>query len=173
MNTMNTMKTLKNFFPALAFACLFAFGFSSCSEAEASNAGVLPAPATPLIEALAAVEEPDTSASAAVDIELLRAVACTGIESYEPVGAGSSFDREVGRVYVYSKVKMAKGERGSIKHTYYLDGKQVQSISLDVKGPTFRTRSYKTIHKGMEGDWKVEITSAGGKLLDTVTFAID
>lgn len=167
------MKNLKQLLSTLAIAGTIGLGFSSCGQADASTAGLDHPPATPLIEALAAVAGPDTTASAAEDIEVLRAEACTGIESYEPTGASSSFDKEVGRVYIYSKVKMPKGETSSINHTYFLDGKKIQTISLDVKGPTFRTRSYKTIHKGMDGEWKVEISTAGGKLLDTVTFTVD
>lgn len=171
------MKTLNNIFrntlPALALASVMGLGLSSCSNADASNPETSPladfAPAATSIT----VETPDTSASMEESIEILRAEACTGIEAYEPVGASSDFDKEVGKVWIFSKIKMPKGENSTINHVYYRNGKKIQSVNLKVKGPTFRTRSYKTIHKGMDGEWKVEITSEGGKLLDTVNFTVD
>ena len=164
---------LRNALPAFAIAACLGIGLSSCAEVEASNTEV-----TNLSEMAVHAEHiteaaPDTTANIEESIEILRAEACTGIESYEPTGAGSSFDKEVGKVWIYTKVKMPKGENSTINHTYFRNDKKIQTVILKVKGPTFRTRSYKTIHKGMDGDWKVEITTAGGKLIDTVNFTIE
>lgn len=171
------MKTLNNIFrktlPAIAIASCLGLGLTSCGQADAANTEA-PALAefAPAVKSITE-EAPDSTANIEESIEILRAEACTGVEAYEPVGASSEFDREVGKVWIYTKVKMPKGENSTINHTYFRNGKQIQTVNLKVKGPTFRTRSYKTIHKGMHGDWKVEITTAGGKLIDTVNFSVE
>lgn len=158
----------RNTFAVLFLSASFGMALSSCSDANATQ---------PDVEALATLSEvpsgPDTTAVAQQELELVRAVACADIENREPVNVDSKFDAAVGKVWIYSKVKLPKGSSHTLTHTYYFKGKEVQSVDLDVKGPAFRTRSYKTITPGMEGDWTVKITDENGTELEEIAFTIN
>lgn len=188
MKSLNNI--LRNALPAFATATIIAFSLSSCSQEEANNyeteapvvkttmkeeASIMPSEDLNSIglEMEGVIEENvDTKVAAESEISIVKAVACTGIENHEPVDPDTYFDMYEGKVWVYSKVKMPKGEKGKIQHVYYLGDKEIQTIELDVKGPTFRTRSYKTMTENLCGEWKVEILTEGGKLLDTVEFSV-
>ncbi len=171
---------LRNALPVSAAALTIGFSLTSCSQPDARGTETetpivktsmeTPANLEPAIEYTEAVESPDTVAEVKESISIIKAVACEDIEGYDPVGEGTVFDVYGQKVWIYSQVKMPKGETGKIKHIYYLNDKEIQTVELDVKGPTFRTRSYKTIHENLCGDWKVEIRSEMGTLLDTVEF---
>ncbi len=185
---------LRNTLPVFATATIIAFSLSSCSHGqEHENIEKLPVKAMSLKEeasvntttpdkedlnvhaveyGAALMDEPDTIASVNSEISILKSAACTEIENYEPVDPDTYFDMYEGKVWVYTKVEMPKGQKGKIQHVYYLGDKKIQTIELDVKGPTFRTRSYKTMTENLCGDWKVEILSENGQLLDTVEFSV-
>ncbi len=186
MNTLNNI--LRNTLPAFATATIIAFGLTSCSqETELSNeietpvnkvvdlstSSDSPAKAEASVvkfeEGLA--DAPDTIATAQAEISIIKAVACAGIENHEPVDPSTDFEVYDDKIWVYTKVKMPKGQKGVIQHVYYLNDKKIQTIDLKVKGPTFRTRSYKTMNANLCGEWKVEILNESGELLDTVEFS--
>lgn len=107
-----------------------------------------------------------------LEVSVMRAVACSSIENREPVGVNTEFETNVGRVYCYTKVELPSGTTQEIKHVWKRNGKIMSTVQLTVKGPAYRTRSYKTITSRMAGDWTVEIQSSNGELLDTVPFTI-
>lgn len=107
------------------------------------------------------------------EVTLSSSSVCENIEAHAPVGEGATFSTEVGKVWVYTKFSMDKSVNSSIKHVYFYKGKLVSSISLDVKGPSFRTNSYKTITDKMAGEWKVEIQSENGEVFETLNFTIE
>ena len=102
----------------------------------------------------------------------MEAVACETIENREPLYIGEGFSLDIDKVWIYSKVKLPEGTESSIQHVYYHEGKEIQTVDLTVKGPTYRTRSYKTIQTHMEGNWEVKVLDAKGNTLDTVEFMI-
>ena len=105
-------------------------------------------------------------------LQVIEAAACRDIENHRPVESGTHFSSLNRKIWVYSRVKMPAGESAKISHVYYLNGKKIQTVELAVKGPTFRTRSYKSINQMLDGNWKVEIRSESGALLDTVEFEV-
>lgn len=197
MHTLN--HTFRKTLPALAFATIIAFlafGLTSCSQ-ESENRNESDPPVHEVVnekikeldegmeeliaelekklpeykDSVAAVEKEEAKKRVLDEISVLKAVACTDIENHEPVDSASFFDINEDKVWIYSKVKLPKFHKGKIQHVYYLDGRKIQTIELDVKGPTFRTRSYKTMNENLCGDWKVEILNEAGRLLDTVEFS--
>ena len=129
------------------------------AEASASKDSVL----TETNDCLQKVEE---------QMRVIESAACKGIENHRPVGSDSHFSSLIRRIWIYSQVELPAGESGKISHVYFRNGKKIQTVELAVKGPTFRTRSYKSINQLMDGDWKVEIRSPKGTLLDTVEFEV-
>ena len=105
-------------------------------------------------------------------LQVIESAACRDIENHRPVESGTHFSSLNRKIWVYSRVKMPTGESTKISHVYFLNGKKIQTVELAVKGPTFRTRSYKSINQMLDGNWKVEIRSESGALLDTVEFEV-
>ena len=106
-------------------------------------------------------------------IKVVEAVAGRGIKDRDPIGIGNSFQWSNERVYIWSMVDCTKLPL-SIKHVYYFNEQKVNEVSLPVKSQHWRTWSYKTISdKRYVGQWRVDITSAGGKVLETIRFEVN
>ena len=105
-------------------------------------------------------------------VTLAEAEICAGIEDHAPVDVSNSFSKDTEKIWVYTKFTMDKEVSSKIQHVYYLNGQKISTVELDVKGPSFRTNSYKTITEKMAGDWKVEILAEDGSLFETLTFTI-
>ena len=104
----------------------------------------------------------------AAGLKVEKAVAATGVEEHEPVGEAKEFEASVGKVYCWSKIT-ADTTPTTIKHVWYVDDQKVSEISLDIKFPSTRTWSYKTVRAG---NWRVEITDEAGKVLSVVGFTV-
>jgi len=118
-----------------------------------------------LIPSFAVAQEP-SSAAAGPKVE--KAVAAAAVEDREPVGENTEFDASVGKVYCWTKI-LAETTPTTIKHVWYADDEQVFEITLDIKYPSTRTWSVKTIRAG---SWRVEITDDAGKVLSAVGFTV-
>lgn len=105
-------------------------------------------------------------------LRLAKAVACLGIQDREPVGTGQVFPATTPRVYCYTLVEGAT-EAQEILHVWYHGEQKVHDYALTVKGPRWRTWSYKTIYPGQRGPWRVDIVQGNsGVLLGSVSFTI-
>jgi Protein of unknown function (DUF2914) len=118
-----------------------------------------------LVPSLAAAQE---ASSEAAGLKVEKAVAATGVEEHEPAGEATEFDASAGKVYCWSKI-LADTPPATIKHVWYVDDQQVFEITLDIKYPSTRTWSVKTI---WAGTWRVEITDEAGKVLSVVGFTV-
>ncbi len=97
---------------------------------------------------------------------------CEGVESRQPLGIAERFPDTVGRVYCYTRITGADGGAGVV-HVWYFDGREKARLNLDVKSESWRTWSSKKIVKYWTGEWRVEVLSSEGDLLDSKTFTID
>ncbi len=119
------------------------------------------------VASLAAAQE---KAPAAEDqgVKVEKAVAATGVEDREPVGEATEFEASVGKVYCWSKIA-AETVPTTIKHVWYHGEQKVFEMDLDIKYPSTRTWTVKTIQPG---DWRVDITDEAGTALDSVSFTV-
>ncbi len=107
------------------------------------------------------------SAEMAVD----EAVSCTSIVDRKPEGVATSFPADVGRVFVFTKVK-GGAEGSSDMHRWIHGDKTVAEVKLNVKSSPYRVWSSKGIAPAQKGAWKVEIADDAGKVLKTVEFTV-
>lgn len=183
------MKTMKALFSsALALVVILMLSlFTSCSGSESQE---ISGPEASLIQTVSdegndiieVVEDTLAAETLSVKeatkvssegISLLKAITCTAVEAHLPTGASSEFTKEVGRVYLHTQIKMPEGESGAIQHVWKRNGKVVSTVDLSVKGPTFRTWSYKTVTEKMTGNWTVDVQTAAGEVLETVPFDVN
>ena len=139
----------------------------SRTESEALNTE------TPPLNADSLNKEVQIQPNAEDGIKVVKAVAGIGIQDRDPIDVGNSFQWSKGRVYIWSMIDCTNPP-SSIKHIYYFNDQKVSEVSLDVKSNQWRTWSYKTISdKRYIGQWRVDITSADGKVLETIQFAVN
>jgi hypothetical protein len=112
---------------------------------------------------LAAAQEPSGQG-----LKVDKAVAATAVENREPVGEATEFDASVGKVYCWSKIA-AETVPATIKHVWYVDEQKVFELELEIKYPSTRTWSAKTIKAG---SWRVDITDEAGTVLSSVSFTV-
>ncbi|MDX1645950.1 MAG: DUF2914 domain-containing protein [Longimicrobiales bacterium] len=123
------------------------------------TAAVLPTVVVLLTPAASTAQEPT-----------VEAVVATDVENREPVGEGTVFPVDVGRLFVWTRVTDATGT--SIQHVWMHPDGQETPVSLDIGGSPWRTWSSKTIPPEWSGEWTVEIRDAAGNVLETVAFTV-
>lgn len=82
-------------------------------------------------------------------------------------GEAASFDPSV-EVHYLTRVK-AEMVPATINHVYSVDGKEVASVSLAVKGSPWTTWSRKTV---WPGSWKVELKDESGVVIESKEFTV-
>jgi len=128
---------------------------------------------TPSVNTDSVTQKGQIQTNAEDGIKVDQAFAGVGIQNKNPVDIGKSFQRSKGKVYIWSLINCTNPP-SSIKHIYYFNEQKVSEVLLDVKSPLWRTWSYKTISdKRYIGQWRVDITSAEGKVLKTIRFEIN
>ena len=105
------------------------------------------------------------------EIQLEEATICRNVVNRTPIGRGSVFSADIGRLYCFTKIVGAKTTT-SIIHHWYLNGKLKASVTLPVNSASWRTWSSKTIKPDESGDWMVEVLTAGGNAMESILFLV-
>jgi len=110
-------------------------------------------------------------AEAAPTIEVEKAVVAAAVEDREPIGVADAFPATVGEVVFYTTLT---GEFGptTVEHVWLREGEEKARVSLDVKGPRFRTWSTKKIPAEWAGAWTVRLLDPAGNELASVDFTV-
>jgi hypothetical protein len=87
----------------------------------------------------------------------------TGVENHEATGVSDSFSSDTEQLVGWSRVKGA-AEPAEIRHVWSYNGKELDSIALNVQSSSYRTFSRKTV-KGMPGTWTLEVKDNEGRLI--------
>lgn len=131
-----------------------------------------PRPASPFLRVATGEQIGGLRANYKNNIEVLKVAVCSDVKNKVPYGVSNSFQWSVGRVCIWNLIKSGTSP-SSIRHIYYFEGKKVGDILLDIRPPLWRTWSYKTIFdKRLIGQWRVDITSVEGELLQRVHFEV-
>jgi len=118
-------------------------------------------------------QPPDARSPAANNMRIIRAVATSDVINKNPAGLSDSFPWSTEKVYIWTMIECDRPP-SSIRHTYYFEGEKVNDVELKIKSPQWRTWSYKTLlEKRYIGQWKVDITSDTGELLQSVFFEVN
>jgi cytoskeletal protein RodZ len=125
------------------------------------------------LEAIPAYQTPEAQSPAVNNLRVTRAVAAGNILNKDPADLLDTFQWSMEKVYIWSMIECQQPP-SSIRHTYYFKGQKVNDIVLKIKSPRWRTWSYKTLlDKRWIGQWRVDITSDEGKLLQSVFFEVN
>jgi len=96
---------------------------------------------------------------------------CTGVEEREPVEEGSEFATDIGKLYFWSNV-LNEGEETTVEHVWYLNGEEKARVELPIRYPRNRVWSSKIIPPEWDGQWVIEIVTAGGVKLGEETCTV-
>lgn len=125
-----------------------------------------------LVPALSLAEDAKPAAAAGSSgTEILGAKIATGVKDREAEGEATSFKADVGRLYCWIKVKGTPGTK--ITHAWYKGDEEMGKLEQELKHPTVRTWSSKTITPEMKGDWRVDILGPDGAVLQTLKFTVE
>jgi len=115
----------------------------------------------------APAQEPMKTPEAA-EIKVEKIVTALSVENREPVNETAVFDKPAGRVYTWTRITTTEAPV-KIKHIYYVGGKKMTEVELNINAKTYRVWSYKAI---WPGSWKVEVTDESGKVLAAADFTV-
>lgn len=101
-----------------------------------------------------------------------RDLLATAVINREPTRAPSPIPPQVGRLYYFTEVVDA-GKTTTILHIWYWQNRYISAVLLHVRGPRFRTWSYKTIPPTWTGEWRVEARTPDGTVLSSKTFVVE
>ena len=96
---------------------------------------------------------------------------CTSVEDRQPVGADTSFARDIGQLWCFTKLSSDQ-DTASISHVWYYNDKEMLRVELDVNAKTWRTWSSKRIMDSWTGTWRVDVLSSDGNILTSKQFTI-
>ncbi|PWN06279.1 DUF2914 domain-containing protein [Rhodohalobacter mucosus] len=95
----------------------------------------------------------------------------TAVENRQIVNADSAFSADVGQVFCFTRITGAESET-SVTHIWYLDGVEMATVELPVRGTDWRTWSSKTIFSDWTGEWSVDVLDAEGNMLMSKSFTV-
>ena len=97
-----------------------------------------------------------------------KIVVATSVDNRQPVGENTEFPASVGTLSCWTKIA-AKTVPSTIKHVWYFGDKKVFEQPLEIKMPSTRTWSSKTVKAG---NWRVDVTDEAGAVLSSVSFTV-
>ena len=114
------------------------------------------------------------SAETATGLHITEMAVTTKIARGNPVDAVRRISStSVKALYCFTRIVNPGGEETTVKHVWYKDEKPVSEQVLKVRGEKWRTWSKRQVDRGSAGDWRVDVTDSGGKLLKSVKFRIN
>ncbi len=108
----------------------------------------------------------ETSTAAVTEISI-----CKAVQDRVPVGADTSFSSDVQRLFCYTKISGAAAD-SSVTHVWYHGDKEMARQKLSVKADNWRTWSSKRIVDSWTGEWRVDVLSAPGTVLESKVFMV-
>ena len=94
----------------------------------------------------------------------------TGVENREPIGVGTVFPDDLGKLYCFTKIGGAEGTT-YVYHVWYFGDKEIARVKLPVKSKSWRTWSSKNFNMAL-GNGHVEVVSESGAVLGRADFEI-
>lgn len=104
-------------------------------------------------------------------IEVTQMAITTAVVNREPVDSVVVYPLHDSLLYCFSRI-VAADEATVVSHVWYRNDQIISRIELPVKSSDWRTWSAKRLIEGWEGDWRVEVLDADGRLLKTVEFQV-
>lgn len=104
-------------------------------------------------------------------LEVHPAVITTAVIDREPVDSVEVYPIQDGLLYCYTRI-LGASEPTAVTHAWYRGDQLMSRVELPVKSPDWRTWSAKRMLADWEGDWRVDILNADGRVLTSTRFQL-
>ncbi|WP_022849716.1 DUF2914 domain-containing protein [Limisalsivibrio acetivorans] len=94
------------------------------------------------------------------------------IENREPAKTGTEFNAGYHKLYCFTEIETDEYPT-EVTHIWIYKKNIEAEVKLNVDSPKWRTYSSKLILPEWVGEWKVEVYSKSGKLIDSIDFTIN
>ena len=108
----------------------------------------------------------------AAELKVEQGAITTQVTNRTPVDDVKSTSAAVGKLFCFTKVTGADADT-SVTHVWYHAGKEMNRVTLAVKGASWRVWSSKSIQPELKGEWKVDVLDAAGKVLTSIPFTVN
>jgi hypothetical protein len=110
---------------------------------------------------------------ASAPVSVVEAQLCSGLSTTDWRCAPASTATAPGLIYFYTRLQSRLPTK--VEHRWYHEEQLIQTVTLDIganQGPGYRTYSRHTISSDRAGNWRVEIRSQDGTVLDEERFVV-
>ena len=105
------------------------------------------------------------------ETKVARIAVASEIVNREPAQTNNIFKSDVGRIYCFTEITTDQAPTG-IVHVWSYKDKIMAEVPLQVGAARWRTYSSKKIVNQWQGNWKVEVYSDQGDLLNSIEFIV-
>ncbi|HIJ78699.1 MAG: DUF2914 domain-containing protein [Desulfobulbaceae bacterium] len=112
-----------------------------------------------------------TTSAAYGQTQVSRIAVAPTIVDHEPSEANNIFKSDVGTISCFTEITTDQAPTGVV-HVWSYKDKIMAEVPLQVGAARWRTYSSKKIAPQWQGNWKVEVYSDEGALLNTVEFIV-
>lgn len=99
-------------------------------------------------------------------------VFCAAVADRTPAGVSDTFPSDIFSVYCFTTVVGAV-DTTVIVQNWYCGETKMASVELAVKSPRWRTWSSKRMIPGWRGQWRVDITTVDGAVIESGKFTLE
>jgi hypothetical protein len=153
---------------------------SDASEAVETQAPLVPAPAVDAAPAAESLNIPESRPAvplkrpaAPAPVSVVEAQLCSALSARDWRCAPASPPTAPGSLYFYTRLQSPLPT--TVEHRWYYEERLVQTVTLDIganQGPGYRTYSRHTISPERAGNWRVELRSHDGTVLEEARFVV-
>jgi hypothetical protein len=139
--------------------------------APAAESPKIAAEAPKITESRPAV--PSKSPAASAPVSVVEAQLCSALSTTDWRCAPAAPPTAPGALYFYTRLQSPLPTK--VEHRWYYEERLVQTVTLDIaanQGPGYRTYSRHTISAERAGNWRVELRSDDGVVLDEERFVV-
>lgn len=121
--------------------------------------------------ALVATLLPGALAAQQMQIDVTEGAVATAIVDRAPEGTATTFPADVGELYCFTRI-VGAAPGTQIQHVWFQGDTERARVSLNIGSANWRTWSSKTIPADWTGSWRVEVQTADGTVLETLSFTV-
>jgi hypothetical protein len=107
-----------------------------------------------------------------IPLEVREMAFCAGIKNKAPVAVADTFPSDVYSVYCFTRIVGAK-DTTAVVHTWYHEGEKMAGVRLPVRSAVWRTWSSKRMWSELRGEWRVDVTTPGGEVIESKKFHLE
>ncbi|MCI0401060.1 MAG: DUF2914 domain-containing protein [Gammaproteobacteria bacterium] len=108
----------------------------------------------------------------AEELEVHDPLIATSIRDHVPQGINTTFPAFVGKLYAFTRI-IGATDATFITHAWHYGDYLVGEVALPVRSSNWRTWSAKNISPDWIGQWRVDVQTEDGTVIDRIYFTVE